>query len=84
MLSLQREDLVFYRPDKASLYQKGKYRHRFSLNDDDKVLVYVGRHSSIKGYDRLKNNADFFQKNQINLICAGEYDDQSIPQKMDL
>ncbi len=67
--------------DKASLYQKGKYRHRFSLNDDDKVLVYVGRHSSIKGYDRLKNNADFFQKNQINLICAGEYDDQSIPQK---
>lgn len=65
--------------DKSKLYRKGLYRKKFDLNSSNKVIAYIGRHSSIKGYDFLISNADFFEKNKIHLICAGDYNEKMIP-----
>lgn len=43
-----------------------------SSNTDCRTMLFCGRHNEIKGYDLLVNAFPLINKEQINIICAGE------------
>lgn len=58
-------------PKKVPNISLTEYRRKLSLNAEDKMICYIGRHNYIKGYDLLTSIAKRFENNGINVVCAG-------------
>lgn len=58
---------------------KEDYRNMISINDDDKMISFIGRHNYIKGYDLLVLLSEKFEKDNIKVVCAGSNDLLSAP-----
>lgn len=55
------------------------YRSKYGIPNDAFLVGYVGRHNTIKGYDRLVDLADTLRNNEIYVIVGGNYDISKVP-----
>lgn len=59
-----------------SLPEKGEFRKKYSIRDDEKIILYLGRLHQIKGIDLLVNAFSSIKKesNGVKLVIAGPDD----------
>jgi glycosyltransferase involved in cell wall biosynthesis len=48
-----------------------EYKKELKISDEYKIIVYIGRHNFIKGYDLLVKAFDRLKDYKIKIICAG-------------
>lgn len=64
---------------KKPTIQMAEYRNKEGIPEDSFVLGYIGRHNSIKGYDRLVNLSSQLEKENIYVLVAGNYELERVP-----
>lgn len=50
-----------------------KYRDKYGIKDDDKVIVFVGRLSEEKGIDKLLNAIELIDDEKVKALIVGSY-----------
>lgn len=61
--------------------QKDIFRKECGLDQDDFIIVYIGRHIPIKGYDLLIEAFEDLKKLGIKILCAGSLNSLYPPPK---
>jgi glycosyltransferase involved in cell wall biosynthesis len=63
-------------PEYDNLPNRGKFRRKYSIGDDEKIILYLGRIHKIKGIDLLVETfSDLIKElNNVRLIIAGPDD----------
>ena len=57
--------------DRRTACTKEELRRKFSLQTDDYIVAYIGRHNRVKGYDILVDAFSLFDSGAVRVICAG-------------
>ena len=56
-----------------------EYRLKNNIKNDTFVICYIGRHNTIKGYDRLVNIFPKFEEKNIDFLIAGKIEGEDFP-----
>lgn len=56
-------------------YEKQEVRREYSIPEDAFVILFIGRHNQIKGYDLLVRIQKELERRKVCIVCAGKKSD---------
>lgn len=66
---------------KAITLDKDSYRKKNNIPKDKFVVAFIGRHTTIKGYDRLVKSFSKLKREDIVVVCAGALSEIQYPKE---
>lgn len=68
-------------PEDVRRYDKREMRRNLGIPEKQFVLLFVGRHNKIKGYDMLVSCQECLQNIGVYVVCAGKTSELDLPKE---